>query len=319
MIFRYAFGLMTFTFLLSLTPARAQVITTITDFTWLGTRLVEGTGVSVQSLLDGTENPHFVDASPSFVMKASRAKLVAVVGLDLEVGWIDRVISRAGNSQLQRGAAGWCDLSQGIEPLEVHAGPVDRSMGDIHPAGNPHYWLGYREFARVATRFAKCLSTVWPGSESRILENLKRLQGEIIGEERSVQGMLVKALGTRPNLIEYHREYSYFLNSFGYQSRATLESKPGVSPSAGRIAEVAAVAKREQTLFLLSSPYYPRGVHAKFTEVSGVPVLEMATQWIPGQFPSPLAQRRDLVQRMVDTAAKRGTGDSGGKSTSPQP
>lgn len=282
--------------------AQAQVVTSITDFEWLGTRLVESTPIKVQALLDGTENPHFVDASPGFVTKVASAKILAYVGLDLEVGWLPKVVQRAGNSEVKKGAKGACDLSEAITPLEVHSGPVDRSMGDIHPDGNPHYWLGYREFAMIATRLATCLSAVWPNQKPVFLENLKKLQGEIINEERAVQALVKPVLGANPNILEYHREYSYFLKSFGYQSRATLESKPGVSPSAGRIAEVGTAARREKTLFLLSAPYYPKGVHAKFTEISGVPVLEMSTQWVPSAFPSPLAQRRALVTRMIEAA-----------------
>lgn len=281
---------------------QAQVVTSITDFEWLGTRLVESTPIKVKALLDGTENPHFVDASPGFVTKVASAKVLVYVGLDLEVGWLPKVVQRAGNAEVQKGAQGACDLSGAITPLEVRTGPVDRSMGDIHPDGNPHYWLGYREFAMVAARLATCLSAVWPGQKPVFLENLKKLQGEIIGEERAVQALVKPVLGANPNILEYHREYSYFLKSFGYQSRATLESKPGVSPSAGRIAEVGTAARRENTLFLLSAPYYPKGVHSKFTEISGVRVLEMATQWIPGEFPSPLAQRRALVSRMIEAA-----------------
>jgi zinc/manganese transport system substrate-binding protein len=117
-----------------------RVVTSTTDLAW-AVRDIGGSRVVAESLLRGTEDPHFVDARPDYVAKVIRADIVCFVGLDLEVGWLPKVLAKSGRREIQSGGQGYCDASRRIEVLEKVNGGADRSQGDVHPGGNPHYWL----------------------------------------------------------------------------------------------------------------------------------------------------------------------------------
>src|SRR5262249_26768414 len=119
---------------------KLNVITATTDLAALAQE-VGGDKISVESIAKGYQDPHFVEAKPSFLLKLRQADLLIVVGLQLEIGWLPPLINQSGNARIQVGAAGYLDASQFAEILEIPQGVVTRAMGDVHPLGNPHYWL----------------------------------------------------------------------------------------------------------------------------------------------------------------------------------
>ena len=125
----------------SISHAKVNVITTTTDLQWL-TKQIGGDKVKVESLLNGTEDPHYLDAMPHFISKVANADMFCLIGLDLEVGWAPKILSRSGNKKVQPGGKGYCETGKTIKALNIPTGRIDRSQGDIHPQGNPHYHLG---------------------------------------------------------------------------------------------------------------------------------------------------------------------------------
>src|SRR4051812_26435050 len=134
----------------SLAQAKKVNIVTATTATPSLTQEVGGDHISVDSIAKGYQDPHFVEAKPSFLLKLRQADLLVVVGLQLEIGWLPPLIAQSGNPRLQPGAGGYLDASQFAEILDIPSGPVTRAMGDVHPLGNPHYWLDPDNGRRVA-------------------------------------------------------------------------------------------------------------------------------------------------------------------------
>src|SRR5690348_1361495 len=154
-------------FLLSLVPvgqatAAVNVVTTTEDLAAL-TREVGGDKVKVESLARGYQDPHFVEAKPSFILKLHSADLLIVVGRELEIGWLPPLISQSRNAKIQPGGDGYLDASANVRILEIPTGQITRAMGDVHPLGNPHYWLDPENGRRIAQAIQQKLSSMSPG------------------------------------------------------------------------------------------------------------------------------------------------------------
>lgn len=258
--------------------AKVDVVTTLPDLAWLVERL-GGTRVKARPLMKGTENPHYVDAVPDFIRRAADADMVVLVGLDLEVGWLPKVLSRSGNAKVQPGGAGYCDASKTVTVRERPAAPVDRSMGDIHPQGNSHYWLGPTAMAESATAVADCLAAVDPEGGDKYRAEAKKVAMELVALRDELKRLLPKSPAP---VMEYHREFSYFFNDYGLTAVGTLEEKPGLPPSAGRIATVASDAKRQKVALLVAGLWAPKAHLDRFSELSKVPSLALPTASRPG-------------------------------------
>jgi zinc/manganese transport system substrate-binding protein len=149
-------------------PAQAKklnVVTATTDMAALA-QVVGGEKISVESIAKGYQDPHFVEAKPSFLLKLRQADLLITVGLQLEIGWLPPLITQSGNPRIQVGANGYLDASQFAEILEIPTGTVTRAMGDVHPLGNPHYWLDPENGRRIAKGFAAKLGELDPADAS---------------------------------------------------------------------------------------------------------------------------------------------------------
>src|SRR5437773_2585542 len=141
--------------------AQLQVVTTTEDLAALA-REVGGNQISVTAIAKGYQDPHFVDAKPSYLLKLRSADLLIVVGLELEVGWLPPLLTNARNSKIIPGYAGYVDASQGCDILQKPTGVVDRSLGDVHPLGNPHYWTDPANGRAIARHIADKLEELDP-------------------------------------------------------------------------------------------------------------------------------------------------------------
>src|SRR5712691_3319922 len=150
-------------------PARAQsklnVITTTEDLASIG-REVGGDRITIESIARGYQDPHFVEAKPSFILKLQKADLLIVVGRELEIGWLPPLIQQSRNGKIQPGADGYLDASLEARILEMPQGEITRAMGDVHPLGNPHYWLDPENGKIVAREIAAKLSQLRPGDKA---------------------------------------------------------------------------------------------------------------------------------------------------------
>lgn len=252
--------------------AALRVITTLPDFVEV-IEAVGGSSVKVESLLDGSQDPHFVDAVPSYVSKVARADVLCAVGLDLEVGWLPKVVSKSANSKLQKGGTGFCDLSTRVNVLEKAVGKVDRSMGDVHAEGNPHYNLSPSAMAQAAQEVQRVLTALEPTQKELFKKNteafifkMKTLKAGILQKLKPLQGK---------KLLQYHKEFSYFFHEYELKDIGALEEKSGVPPSAARIANVSKRAQQDKVVLLLASNQAPLHSIKKFTELSAIPYLQI--------------------------------------------
>src|SRR5438128_8498518 len=163
--------------LCSLLPGLAEakkltVVTATTDLAALAQE-VGGDKISVESIAKGYQDPHFVEAKPSFLLKLRQADLLIVVGLQLEIGWLPPLINQSGNARIQVGAPGYLDASQFAEILDIPTGTVTRAMGDVHPLGNPHYWLDPDNGRRIAKGIAAKLGDLDPADSSYFQERFQ--------------------------------------------------------------------------------------------------------------------------------------------------
>ena len=250
-----------FTLIIMANAHAKKVVTTLPEFAWVVSHL--SPEAEVKSLLEGTEDPHFVDATPSFIFKAATADLVILNGMELEVGWLPRVIEMSGNSKVQIGSKGYCDASSEVKKIEVLKN-FDRSMGDVHPQGNPHYTISIKRMKEVAQGIAKCLVDI--GLDNKIInKNLEKLQGRL--DKKYTE--LKKKIKVKSFYV-YHREFNYLGKDFGFIFKQSLEKVPGVLPSANFLVKMAKNAKKDRPVRVLAASTAPKRILTKYQELSGI-------------------------------------------------
>ena len=280
-------------------PKRLQVCCSVPDLASL-VQAVGGDNVSVTAFAKGTEDPHFIEAKPSFVKSLSQANLLVMLGLEMEAGWSPVVLQSARNQAVLPGAAGYLDASTAIRPLDVPTGVIDRSMGDVHAGGNPHYLLDPICGMQVARLIRDKLSELRPDQKAYFdqrYEAFCRQMGELlVGEQLARKyklddipklcllfehgklepylksqneesllggwlGMMLPYYGTKA--VDDHNMWPYFARRFGLRVVAHMEPKPGVPPTTQHLGTVAQQMRAEQVRLVLANPYYdPR--HAQF-------------------------------------------------------
>ncbi len=286
---------------------KIKVITSTTDLAWAAQEIGKDF-VEVKPLLKGTENPHYVDTIPEFIRLVADAQVVCIIGLELEIGWMPKVLARSGNSQVQQGGKGYCETGKGVTVLEKPAGPVDRSMGDVHPMGNPHFWLSPKSFTEGAGQITEVLVRVDPTHSSEFQNNYKALAKKLEDLQKKNKARLAPLLAklSGPPLVEYHKEFSYFFNAYGITSFGSIEEKPGVPPSAGRIAEISTSAKAAGVKLAIGGEYAPKNTLEKFSEISGIPSKQLPTSVQPdGKIKDYMALQEDLVDALVKALTKK--------------
>lgn len=238
-----------------------SVITTLPEFSWVVKEL--DSTVEVKSILQGTEDPHFVDASPSFIFKVAKADLVIFNGMKLEVGWLPKVIEMSGNSKVQPGTKGHCNASRRVRKIEVLK-TSDRSMGDVHPEGNPHYTISIPRMIEVSEQIAKCLIRAGKSSDE-INKRLSSLKRKMITKFKELKKIIKKK-----TFYVYHREFNYLGKDFGFIFKQSLEKVPGVLPSANYLVKMARNAKVDVPEMVLAASTSPKRILKKYQELSGI-------------------------------------------------
>lgn len=237
-------------------PARADVsvVTTVPTLAAI-TREVGGERVRVQSLSLPTQDPHFVDARPSLVLQLNKAGLLVSVGLDLEVGWLPTLLTGARNPDIQRGATGHLDCSTYAPILDVPRAKVDRSMGDIHPGGNPHYLYDPRGAGGCASAIAARLATIDPANAREYRANLRVFEDKLAARTAAWKKALAPYRGR--SVVTYHRSWTYLLDWLGLRSAGELEPKPGIPPTPRHVARVIQSARQAGARVVLQEGFYP--------------------------------------------------------------
>ena len=229
------------------------VVTATTDMAALAAE-VGGEKIDVDSIAKGYQDPHFVEAKPSFLLKLRQADLLIVVGLQLEIGWLPPLITQSGNPRIQVGAGGYLDASQFAEILDIPTGPVTRAMGDVHPLGNPHYWLDPDNGRRIARGIAGKLGELDPSNSAYYQDRFKDFDKRLSDAEQKWDAEMKPLRGRK--VVTYHNSFPNFAKHFGLQVIGYVEPRPGIPPTPSHTIDLIGLMKRENCKVILVEPYF---------------------------------------------------------------
>jgi zinc/manganese transport system substrate-binding protein len=273
--------------LFAATRARAEVsvVATTPDLASVA-QAVGGARVKVTALALPTQDPHWVDAKPSLALALAKADLVVLTGAELEVGWLPALLTGARNGSIQRGARGYLEASTLVNLLDVPTGKVDRSMGDVHPTGNPHYMFDPRRVERVAVGIGKRLADIDPEGRAVYLEGARRFVADLREARGRWEGTLEKLRGTR--VVSYHRSLTYLADWLGLVEVEQLEPRPGIPPSPRHVAHVIAVGRERGVSIVMHESWFPtntssvaaKKIGARLVTIPGMPDFQRGQSYI---------------------------------------
>ena len=252
---------------------KIRVVATTTDLKSL-TEAVGGDLVEVDALARGNQNPHDLEVRPSLMVKVRRADLLVTNGLELDQ-WAEVVVQGANNPNVIPGAPGRIDASRGILVLEVPTGRVDRSMGDVHPVGNPHYTLDPGMAPAVTANILEGLAHAAPQHRPAFEHNRQEFLGSLDQAMARWTTMLGPFKGTR--VIVDHNLWVYFLTRFGLVQAGSIEERPGIPPTPGHLAKLIAGMKDERIRILLAAPWSDQKLAERVAREAGARVVPMAS------------------------------------------
>jgi zinc/manganese transport system substrate-binding protein len=236
---------------------------------------VGGARIEVESLAKGYQDPHFVEAKPSLMLVLNRADLLLHVGLELEIGWLPPLVLGSRNPKIQPGELGNLDCSRSIPVLDVPTTKLDRSMGDIHPQGNPHYWLPPANAKIIAREIAERLQELDPDGRAEYGKNLAAFNKRVDAKAREWAPMTVKLKGVK--VATYHKSWSYVSQWLGLQEVGYVEPKPGIPPDPQHLARLITVMKQEGAKLLMMENFYNKSVATLVAEKAGAKLLTLPT------------------------------------------
>jgi ABC-type Zn uptake system ZnuABC Zn-binding protein ZnuA len=255
-------------------PAAAKklsIMTSTTDMAALAQE-VGGDNISVDSIARGYQDPHYVEAKPSFLLKLKQADLLIVVGLQLEIGWLPPLITQSGNPRIQIGAAGYLDASQFADVLDVPSGPVTRAMGDVHPQGNPHYWLDPNNGRRIALGIANKLVEMDPPNASYYQQRFQDFDKRLTVAQQKWDAEMKPYRGRK--VVTYHNSLPNFAHHFGLNVIGFVEPRPGIPPTPSHTIELMGLMKRENCKVIMVEPYFDRKTPDSIARETGGVVVE---------------------------------------------
>jgi len=253
-------------------PAAVNVVTTTEGLASL-VREVGGDRVKVQPLARGVADPHFVDANPMLAVKLRSADLLVDVGLDLEVGWLPPLVTQSRNAEIQPGGRRRLTAAGAVALLDAPTGPVDRSRGDVHPGGNPHFLTDPGRAVQVAAAIAERLAALDPAGKATYEARLADFRSRALAAVAGWRARLAPLKGRK--ILTHHRTLSYFLEWTGLASAGELEPKPGIPPPPAHLAELVEVARREGVKAIVVENYYDRRSAAAVAQGAGATVVQI--------------------------------------------
>ena len=267
----------TFLALMLLVPALAgaqvKVVSTTEDLGSLA-REIGGDKVAVTALAKGYQDPHFVDPKPSFILAVSRADLLIVVGRELEIGWLPPLLTSSRNAKIQPGNKGYLDASQNVKILEIPTGQITRAMGDVHPSGNPHYWLDPGNGRKIALAIRDKLTEISPADKALFDQRYTAFDQRLAAAEKKWDAMMAPYKGTR--IVTYHRSWPNFMERFGLDVMGYVEPKPGIPPSPAHTLELIDEMKKQNAKLIVVEPYFDLKTPQAITNQIGGKVLVLA-------------------------------------------
>ena len=279
--------------LVSAAAAKVRVVASITDLASIAAA-VGGEHVEVLAIARGNADPHRVEVLPSYMVRVSKAQLYLKVGMSLDL-WADSIIDGSRNGKLLI-----VDCSEHIEPLEVPKGRVDARSGDVHPNGNPHYWLDPRNGAIVASQVADALSRLDPAHAESFAANAERLAAETEEFVRA-QVARIESLPVR-TIVTYHRSWVYLAHVFGLEIAATVEPVPGIPPTGKHLQELVELMRERRVRVLLQEPYFSQEAGKFLAREAQVSPITFSPSCDDAEPESYLAHLRAVLDAIVNAS-----------------
>jgi zinc/manganese transport system substrate-binding protein len=261
---------------LAAAPAGAgvlNVVATTEDLAALA-REIGGDRIKVEAIARGYQDPHFVEAKPSFILKLHAADLLIAVGREMEIGWLPPLVTQCRNAKVQPGAPGYLDASLTARILEIPTGQITRAMGDVHPAGNPHYWLDPGNGRRIAQAIRETLSQASPGDAAYFADRYAAFDKRLAEAEKRWDAQMAPFKGLK--VVTYHRSWPNFCERFGLDVVGYVEPRPGIPPSPGHTIELIQEMKRLGIKLILVEPYFDLKTPNSIARETGARVLVMS-------------------------------------------
>jgi zinc/manganese transport system substrate-binding protein len=234
---------------------KLKVVTTLSDFASLAAT-IGGERVEAESIAKGYQDPHFVEPKPSFILKLHAADLLIVAGLELEIGYLPPLLDQARNERIRPTGPGYLDASVGCEILERPTAAVTRAMGDVHPYGNPHFWLDPQNGRVVARAIAAKLAALDPAGADVFQKNLTAFEARLAEAEKRWQEKLGGYAGTK--VVTYHASWPNFAKYFKLDVVGYLEPKPGIPPTPQHKLEIVNLMRAQKVPLILMEVYFDR-------------------------------------------------------------
>ncbi len=234
---------------------------------------VGGERIAVEAIARGYQDPHFVEAKPSFILKLQKADLLIVIGLELEIGWLPPLVQQSRNGKIQPGAEGYLDASQGVQKLEIPTGQITRAMGDVHPLGNPHYWMDPENGKRIAKEMVDAFDRLRPGDRAYFDQRLADFTARLDAAEKRWMATMAPYKGTK--VVTYHRSFPNFAERFGLEIIGYVEPRPGIPPTPQHTLDLINEMKRQKVKVVLVEPYFDLKTPTAIGRETGARVLVM--------------------------------------------
>jgi zinc/manganese transport system substrate-binding protein len=258
--------------LTALAQGKLNIITTTEDLASIA-REVGGDRVTVEALAKGYQDPHFVEAKPSFILKLQKADALIAVGRELEIGWLPPLVTQSRNAKIQPGGPGYLDASLTAKILELPQGQITRAMGDVHPLGNPHYWLDPENGKRIAKAIADKFSELRPGDRASFEQRVGNFVSRLDEAEKRWLAIMAPFKGTK--VVTYHRSFPNFADRFGLDIVGYVEPRPGIPPTPQHTLDLIEEMKRQNVKLVLVEPYFDLKTPNSIGRATGAEVLVM--------------------------------------------
>lgn len=233
--------------------AELRVVTSLQDLASIA-QAIGGEHVETFALAKGYQDPHFVDAKPSLVLQLSRADLLVVAGLELEIGYLPPLVDQSRNAKIHKGGAGYLDVSTTCEVLEQPTTAVTRAMGDVHPYGNPHYWTDPENGRRIARAIAAKLAELDAAHAADYQKNLVAFEERLTAKLAEWAAKMAPYAGTK--VVTFHRSWPNFAKRFRLDVVGEVEPKPGIPPTPSHTLEIINLMKEQKIRVILVEPYF---------------------------------------------------------------
>jgi len=253
--------------------APLEVVATTEDLAAL-TREIGGDKVKVTGLAKGYQDPHNVDPKPSFIIAVSRADILIAVGRELEIGWLPPLITQSRNAKIQPGSKGYLDASLTVKILEIPTGQITRAMGDVHPSGNPHYWLDPGNGRLIAQAIQQKLTELDAADKAYFAQRYADFDKRLAAGEKRWDAMMAPYKGTK--VVTYHRSWPNFMERFGLDVMGYVEPKPGIPPSPSHTIELIAAMKAQGVKLVVMESYFDAKTPEKIALEAGGKVVTLA-------------------------------------------